>query len=129
MRLKRKLSVLQLIICLFIILIIINQLQQPKTQSNNKGIIMTGKSCMRDPIDAVYTWVNGSDPNYQALKLKYSHIEEVGDGNLQRRFNDWGTLKYSIRSLGMFAPWIRNIYVVTNGQVSKFAETFTLKIL
>ena len=28
-----------------------------------------------------------------------------------------GQLKYSIRSLELYAPWVRNIYIVTNGQV------------
>ena len=27
-------------------------------------------------------------------------------------------LKYSIRSVEMYAPWVRNIYIVTNGQVN-----------
>lgn len=33
------------------------------------------------------------------------------------RYNDWGTLKYSLRSVEQYAPWIRNIHLVTNGQV------------
>ena len=33
------------------------------------------------------------------------------------RFQDNDELKYSLRSLEKFAPWIRNVYLVTNGQV------------
>ena len=30
---------------------------------------------------------------------------------------DNGELRYSLRSVETFAPWVRNIYIVTNGQV------------
>lgn len=33
------------------------------------------------------------------------------------RFADNDELRFSLRSLEMYAPWIRNIYLVTNGQV------------
>ena len=35
----------------------------------------------------------------------------------QNRYNDWGTLKYSLRSVDKFAPWIRTIHLVTDGQI------------
>lgn len=31
--------------------------------------------------------------------------------------SDNGELRYSLRSIEAFAPWVRNIYIVTNGQV------------
>ena len=31
-------------------------------------------------------------------------------------FSDFNQLKYSFRSIEMYAPWIRNIFIVTNGQ-------------
>ena len=37
-------------------------------------------------------------------------------------------LKYSLRSLEMFAPWIRNIYIVTNGQVPNWINLNNNKI-
>ena len=30
---------------------------------------------------------------------------------------DFNQLKYSLRSIEMFAPWIRKIFIVTNGQI------------
>lgn len=33
------------------------------------------------------------------------------------RFVDNGELRYSLRSVERYAPWVRNIYIVTNGQV------------
>ena len=32
------------------------------------------------------------------------------------KFSDFNQLKYSLRSIEMYAPWIRNIFIVTNGQ-------------
>lgn len=43
------------------------------------------------------------DAKYDALK--------------QFRFQDNDELKYSLRSVQMFAPWVRNIFIVTNGQL------------
>ena len=33
------------------------------------------------------------------------------------RYFDWHTIKYSIRSLEVYMPWFRTLYIVTNGQV------------
>ena len=33
------------------------------------------------------------------------------------RFRDNDELRYSLRSVEQFAPWLRHIYIVTNGQV------------
>ncbi|XXQ39478.1 EF-hand domain-containing protein [Plasmodiophora brassicae] len=35
----------------------------------------------------------------------------------QNRFRDNEELRYSLRSLWLYAPWVRNVYIVTNGQV------------
>eukprot|EP00505_MAST-04D_sp_SCG-Rhode-Island_P006023 Stramenopile-MAST_4_protein_6023 len=40
--------------------------------------------------------------------------DSVGSSN---RYRDNQELKYSFRSLFKYAPWVRNIYLVTSGQV------------
>lgn len=63
------------------------------------------------PIDVVYTWVNGSDQRFlDQLKL-YSLVQD------KARYDDKNELKYSLRSLEKFAPWVRKVYIVTNGQI------------
>eukprot|EP01029_Cantina_marsupialis_P028316 TRINITY_DN775_c0_g8_i1.p1 TRINITY_DN775_c0_g8~~TRINITY_DN775_c0_g8_i1.p1 ORF type:complete len:956 (-),score=249.19 TRINITY_DN775_c0_g8_i1:43-2514(-) len=42
--------------------------------------------------------------------------------NETRRFRDNNELIYSIRSIEHFAPWIRNIYLVTNGQIPSWID-------
>lgn len=34
-----------------------------------------------------------------------------------QRFDDKYELKFSLRSLEKYAPWIRHVYIVTNGQI------------
>jgi len=71
-----------------------------------------------DQIDAVYLWVDGSDPAHQALLARYGPAATQPSGTADaRRFRDNGELRSSLRSLERFAPWIRHVYLVTNGQV------------
>lgn len=77
-------------------------------------------SCVEDisfPVDAVYTWVDGNDPAWKQRKAtakgEVYHAESASDA----RFISRDELRYSVRSLHMFAPWIANIYIVTDDQV------------
>ncbi|XP_050093611.1 N-acetylglucosamine-1-phosphotransferase subunits alpha/beta [Anopheles aquasalis] len=63
-------------------------------------------------IDVVYTWVNGSDPSFLAQLSEYSPRQYD-----KARYDDKNELRYSLRSLEKYAPWVRNVYIVTNGQV------------
>lgn len=46
-------------------------------------------------------------------------VEEIS----KNRFADNDELKYSMRSLEKFAPWIRYIFLVTNGQIPSWLNT------
>lgn len=75
------------------------------------------------PIDAVYTWVDGSDPVWRAKLEEHRaatgyHIEAIAP----ERFRSRQELRYSLRTLFMFAPWIRHVYLVTDGQVPAFLD-------
>ncbi|MDT0490503.1 stealth family protein [Streptomyces griseus] len=69
------------------------------------------------PVDAVYTWVDGNDPAWQQRKASAKgevyHAESASDA----RFISRDELRYSVRSLHLFAPWIRTIYIATDDQV------------
>lgn len=77
-------------------------------------------TCVEDisfPVDAVYTWVDGNDPAWKQRKAtakgEVYHAESASDA----RFISRDELRYSVRSLYMFAPWIANVYIVTDDQV------------
>ncbi len=79
-----------------------------------------------DPIDAVITWVDGSDPVHRKKMLQAQNKEQVIDGNPlatgqdPTRFLDNEELYYSVLSLRKFAPWIRKIHLVTDNQKPDF---------
>ena len=71
-------------------------------------------------IDLVYTWVDSLDP---AWRRDYSSFADdihaqarlLGSASATR-WRSRDELKYSLRSADMYAPFIRKIFVVTNGQ-------------
>jgi hypothetical protein len=71
------------------------------------------------PIDAVYTWVDGGDPRWRARRdqtlVALGLAPSRADGG-DSRYASRDELRYSLRSLAMFAPWIRHVWIVTDGQ-------------
>jgi hypothetical protein len=70
-------------------------------------------------VDAVYLWVDDSDPGWRARREEVRRRLGLGaptDALAAHRFRDRGELRASFRSLEMYAPWIRNIYLVTDQQ-------------
>ncbi|GAB3846575.1 stealth conserved region 3 domain-containing protein [Micromonospora andamanensis] len=78
------------------------------------------------PIDVVYTWVDGADPAWLASKnslLSEAGRSPVDAAESMARFRDRAELRYSLRSIDMYAPWVRNIYLVTAGQNPNWLDT------
>lgn len=55
-------------------------------------------------------------------KKKKTAAERDADAVSDSRFNDHQELRYSLRSIWMYAPWVRNVYIVTNGQVPTWLD-------
>jgi hypothetical protein len=64
------------------------------------------------PVDIAYTWVDDRFPGYNNMLKHYARTSH--DTNPNRTRNNLDTLKYSLRSVEKYAPWIRNIYIVTS---------------
>lgn len=75
-------------------------------------------------IDMVYLWVDGSDPVWRAKKKAFEQGTplELEEATHEARFTNNDELKYSLRSVEMYAPWIRHIYIVTDGQVPSWLD-------
>ena len=85
----------------------------PESELTMTGTLTTTSP---EPIDAVYTWVDGQTPEFGAQLARYSR--EAGDVDARPcRYRSHDELRYSLRSLQGYAPWIRHVYLVTNGQV------------
>jgi Stealth protein CR2, conserved region 2/Stealth protein CR3, conserved region 3/Stealth protein CR1, conserved region 1/Stealth protein CR4, conserved region 4 len=80
------------------------------------------------PIDAVYTWVDGNDPAWQARKAAAlgdnDWVARVsGQTANDSRYASRDELRYSLRALHCFAPWVRRIFIVTDDQVPAWLDT------
>lgn len=60
-------------------------------------------------MDIVITYVNGLDPVWQADYEKYTN-QPV----LEKRFRDWGTLRYLFRGIAENMPFIRKVHLVVS---------------
>lgn len=81
------------------------------------------------PVDLVYLWVNGNDPEWRKRRSLFSGCSYSDVGmNDESRYNDNGELKYSLRSAEIYAPWIRNIFIVTDNQVPEWLDIKNEKI-
>ena len=78
------------------------------------------------PIDAVYTWVDGDDPAWQARKaetLDRLGRQPAGAAAADARFTSRDELRYSLRSIAMHTPWIRKVWLVTDDQTPEWLDT------
>jgi stealth protein CR2/Stealth-like protein len=66
-------------------------------------------------IDMVFSWVDGSDPEFRARRAAQMSQVVVGEGDdAEARIRQIDELKYALRSVNMFAPWIRRIFIATD---------------
>ena len=77
-------------------------------------------------MDIVITYVDGNDPVWKQDYEKYTNVPIM-----QKRFRDWGTLKYLLRGIEVNMPFIRNVYLVVShpSQVPQWADPEHLKIV
>ncbi|NHC24138.1 glycosyltransferase [Nocardioides sp. IC4_145] len=75
---------------------------------------------VRFPVDVVYTWVDGDDPVWndaRAARLaQVTGTATTREASGRARFVPRDELKHSMRSVHLFAPWVRHIHLVTAGQ-------------
>ena len=67
-------------------------------------------------MDIVITYVNGLDPEWQK-----SYEKTTNTPILEKRFRDWGTLKYLMRGIEANMPFIRKVHLVV-AQESQIPE-------
>ena len=80
-----------------------------------------GNKTLIEPIDFVILWVDGSDEEWRAEKNKYlSLYNKYGVDGSDKRYREFGLLKYWFRGVEKFAPWVRNVFFVTSGQLPEW---------
>ena len=80
-------------------------------------------------VDLVYLWVDGNDPKWQAKRNAFiGKTNESTPNDCKGRYANNDELKYSLRSIEMYAPWIRKIFIVTDEQTPEWLNTDNPKI-
>ena len=86
-------------------------------------------------IDAVFTWVDGSDPDWLANKRTlqqkmFGKADAVPrDADNTARFSDNDELRYALRSLALYAPWVRKVHLITADQKPSWLNTKTVNLV
>jgi hypothetical protein len=68
-----------------------------------------------EDVDMVFSWVDGSSTEFQrqrAARMAEYVVGEGDDGPARYRHVD--ELKYALRSVHMYAPWVRRIFIATD---------------
>lgn len=76
-----------------------------------------------EPIDFVYTWVDGSDPAWRTKRDAYRDGSGTTDAQIKSRFESHDELRYSLRSVEMFANWYNHLYLVTDSQIPSWLNS------
>jgi len=77
-------------------------------------------------MDAVITWVDGSDPAHQEKMAPFLDAnKKIPHSAAATRFANCGEIEFCVMSIIRFAPWIDNIYIVTDSQQPQFYASIT----
>ncbi len=81
-------------------------------------------------VDLVYLWVDGNDPEWLSRRAPYLAHEDMGDRETfcEGRTTDNDELRYSLRSVDMYAKWVNHIYIVTDRQTPKWLNIDNPKV-
>ena len=84
----------------------------------------------REVIDIVIPWVDGDDPVLAANRRQYltgKREDKHADVAAATRYCDLGEIFWCIDSINIFAPFIRKIFIVTDGQDPHLEEHLTAR--
>ena len=82
-----------------------------------KGMFAAHASDVTFDIDMVFSWVEGSDPEFLERRAEQMSGYVAGEGDdAEARIRQIDELKYALRSVNMFAPWVRRIFIATDSR-------------
>ncbi|MES5825192.1 stealth conserved region 3 domain-containing protein [Streptomyces sp. RG80] len=80
---------------------------------------------VRFPVDAVYTWVDGDDPDLAAKRRAHQALSDNPIAPRETgasRYTSHDELRYALRSLEMYAGFVRHVYLVTDSQIPSWLD-------
>lgn len=77
-------------------------------------------------MDAVITYVNGNDPQWQEV-----YCRTTGIPALTKRYRDWGTLRYLFRGIEQYLPFVEKVYLVVamESQVPSWVNRSVVRVV
>lgn len=80
-------------------------------------------------VDIVYLWCNDADAEWSAKRKKYMQQNVYDEQAVCKgRFVQNDELKYSLRSVAKYMPWVNHIYIVSDSQVPAWLNLKNPKI-
>lgn len=82
------------------------------------------------PVDVVIPWVDQNDPAWRKEMLEWAQKEgntSVSDHS-EERFRDWDTVRFLLRGIDRYMPWVRTVHFVTCGHVPEWMNTQAPKL-
>ncbi|MBD5187317.1 MAG: hypothetical protein HDS93_00920 [Bacteroidales bacterium] len=79
-------------------------------------------------IDAVITWVDGNDPKFRKRRNSYlsaAREDKFQDIGGDQRFVQSDEIKLCVASIIRFAPFIKRIFIITDGQIPDISDFLT----
>ncbi|KAJ8299664.1 hypothetical protein KUTeg_023724 [Tegillarca granosa] len=88
---------------------------------SEKGVAVihsSDKEVVNQILTASNITIDGKEPTFNAANLVWDLRDFSRDDDISAsRFEDNEELRYSLRSVEKYAPWVRHIYIITNGQI------------
>src|SRR6201987_5671023 len=92
-----------------------------RTWSTIAGMFAPHAGDVTFDIDMVFSWVDGNDPEFRARRAAAMAYHVIGEGDdADARIRQIDELKYALRSVHTFAPWVRRIFIATDSPVPEW---------
>lgn len=100
---------------------------KPVTMEERLGLAPSVLDTFDFDVDVVFTWVDGNDPAWQRRRAQREASEQTDAGSdpdaslaapdtSHVRYRDRDELRYALRSVAAFMPYVRRIFLVTDQQ-------------
>jgi hypothetical protein len=93
--------------------------RKPPPPSSPPAPCQPGRDLSDLVVDLVYLWVSGQDPKHREKRNYWLEQQGLAPAvfNPDVRYVEDDELRYSLRSVEAFVPWVRRIFIVTDDQV------------
>eukprot|EP00762_Andalucia_godoyi_P000828 ANDGO_03851.mRNA.1 Exopolysaccharide phosphotransferase SCO2594 len=101
---------------------------------NEAASLLAHRQESDEEVDVIFTWVDGDDPAWQKKRNLHADSAPKGGNSFRekllnedntlgsKRYKNHDELKFALRSIELYAPWVRRIYIVTDDQTPSWLD-------